>query len=260
MTVASIPPLPAALCVHDSDLVMQKCGHRPSVRADLAAQQLAFARLFDPVSTRFAAGRHVTVQDHLPTTIDDIFLNVIVGVQVRMRMHDPAAVRTMGWRRHVDDFVPPWRLGTEPSGMSEGSSPLLAGRRGCGRRFLRFVLRGTILAESLLPFGLQFPLKLLHLLLEPFILGNQGGNGSSFCVQLPVKHLDVFALIVGGQNEAAKRSTSQVRTVPDMRAPVLVLGVKDEFHRPPFRREDVIPYANTAFKASPAWCRLGGPG
>ena len=114
--------------------------------------------------------------------------------------------------------------------------------------FVWFVLLRTHPAESLLSLDLHVLLKPLHLgLLKSSILFNCCCSGPPFGVERQsVKHLDVFALIVGGQNEAAQGfMLSEVRTVPDMRAPVLVFGVKDEFHRPPFRHDDVIPYANT---------------
>jgi hypothetical protein len=119
------------------------------------------------------------------------------------------------------------------------------------------VLCRTILTEPPLPLDLQVSLELLHLLLEALVLGDQGGHGLSFRVQLSVKHLQVFVLLIGGQNEAAQTGASQVRTVTDMRTPMLVFGIEDELHRPPFRRDAIIPYANTASRASPACHPLG---
>src|SRR6266550_6231978 len=121
-----------------------------------------------------------------------------------MGVDDSAAVRTTGWRRHVDDLIPLGRLWTEPAGMSPRSAPLLPVRRRRSRRFVQLVFCRTILAKPPLPFGLQFPLTLVQLLPESLILFEQRGSGLALRVELPVEHRHDVVLFAGGQNQAAQ--------------------------------------------------------
>ena len=160
-----------------------------------------------------------------------------------MRVDDPAAVRTATRCRNINDFVPLGRLRTPPAGMSHRSTPLFFPVHS-GRCWTGGLLgRRMILAESLLALGLQLALRLRQLLSQGFHLCDQGRIASAFLIQLAMKHCHALILPIRREYQRAQTCAPDVRTMPDVRAVVLMFGVEDEIHRHPFRRNDAYPYA-----------------
>jgi hypothetical protein len=85
-----------------------------------------------------------------------------------------------------------------------------------------------------LPFGLEFPLKLLDAggqLLDLLVLGSVLRAQR---INLPMQGIGPLPLLIGCMHERTQRRPAQVRTVADVRTSELMFGVEYKMHRRPF--------------------------
>ena len=152
-------------------------------------------------------------------------MHVLIAFQLGPRLHGGAAVWTTRRRGHVDRAVDLGRSRSKPSRVTHGGSALL----GFGLRFVGFgrnlFLRPRGL-ELLLPFGLQFPFQLL----DPLLLFRNDtilrGVLLPQVVELPVEGTGPLHVPIGRQDNAAQGRPAQMGTMTNVRASVLVIGVK----------------------------------
>ena len=176
----------------------------------------------------------MTKQGHLALARHQVFLTMIHRRLRGVGADRPAAVRTVCRGRHLDKPVVLGRRGAEPAAMTHRSAALpRVGRRSVSR-WLR--LRGRvglplpIRGEFGLPLQLEFKLQPLDLLLERLVLGHQLRDGFPSGIQLTIQPVEAVIALVGRLNQTSQRRAPQMRAMADLRASVLMLGIKAERH------------------------------
>ena len=230
------------LAIADADAVAEIHGPGPQPRADAAAQDFTVAGLRHPQAAILAPGRRVPIQHDLIPSLDDVFLPVIVGLDLGKEVDNAATVRAVTGSLHFDQLIVLGRPGAEPARMADGRPAFLPlavddrlARGSPGGRRFRFVqARGG--GKLALPFDFQFQLELFDLGLKPDIFLEQLGVAFPLEIELPQQHLEVLIVIAGRIDERPQCGAAQMRAMRDLRAGVFVRGVEAKLHRHPFLR------------------------
>ena len=217
----------------DPDVIVQIDGDGAQSRSDPAAQDFALSRLLHPSSARSAAGPRMAEQGDVSAPRNEVFLKMLGRIVRRVDADHPTAVRTMRRGCHLDEGIVLSRRGAEPAGMAHRSTPLA--RHGLGRA-LRGCARGDtglslpIRGELGLPLKLEFEFQTLVLTFERLVLGYQLRGPFLRGVQLMLQPVEAVAARIGQTDQTPQRRTAQMRAMVQLRASVLVLGIKAEAH------------------------------
>jgi len=85
---------------------------------------------------------------------------------------------------------------------------------------------------------LEFQLDLLELCFELLILFDQPSDRIACGVELAMQHLERLAIFTSGANQGSQGRSAQMWAVANLRATMLVIWIKAEFHRHPSLNAD----------------------
>ena len=224
------------------------------MRADEAAEDFSFARLLYPLTAIVAATRGMSIEHHAIDAVEDVFLQVLGGIEGGVAGDVSLAQRTAARSQHVDMPIVFTRRGAEPTGMTNRSSAfllLLAGRGFVGSVIRRDVGVRTVLlllvcGKLVLPFQFQFQLGLFQFPLQALVFFDEPGVPTSFGIQCSVQIIERITCAIGGVDERTERGTPQMWAMSDVRAAIFVIGIKTEIHRQPSLNVESLDQKPTA--------------